>query len=172
MGCFQEIQNSKLITAPCEHQYCRQCIKEMGRVALKEIARFPVRCCSQEIPAYKVASAMSSRARKIYIMRKDEHAVLPEERLYCPQPNCRRWISTRGLTTKSKVRCPHCRTPVCSNCRDIAHGDRECARDPALEEVLGVARRYRWQRCYNCHVIVEKMTGCLHMTCHCSAEFW
>jgi hypothetical protein len=36
---------------------------------------------------------------------------------------------------------------------------------------LKQAEEEGWQRCFNCHAMVERKEGCNHMTCRCQAEF-
>ena len=173
IGCDRETQAAKLIVAPCGHQYCQGCIRRMGYIALQNTDQFPVRCCSQQIPARRVRSTLDSKGRETYKSRLEEYMVPPGERWYCPQTKCGRWIRPRYLKPGSRHhKCPYCRTPICPTCRDIAHESRGCTSDPGLAEVLQVARHHRWQRCFNCHAMIEKTTGCNHVQCTCSAEFW
>ena len=37
--------------------------------------------------------------------------------------------------------------------------------------MLDVAEREGWRRCYKCRSLVEKTSGCRHMTCTCKAQF-
>ncbi|KAJ5580762.1 IBR domain protein [Penicillium hetheringtonii] len=100
---------------------------------------------------------MSARGKRLYASRADEEEVPPAERWYCPQANCRRWIHTKHLRPDLKYQtCPRCRTKICPQCRDIAHTTTGCTRDPGLPGILEMARRHHWQRCYECHAMVEK----------------
>jgi hypothetical protein len=172
VGCFKEVPLTRLITAPCQHKYCPDCIYNMASLAMRTKTLFPVRCCGQEIPAKPVASTMSVRERKLYISRVDEHAVPAAERWYCPQTYCRRWIHPRNFAPSKPLKCPYCRALICLDCRDLAHNSRACVVDSSLDEVLRMARQKYWQRCFNCHTLVEKIEGCRHMKCVCRAEFW
>lgn len=145
----------------------------MGKLALTDHDKFPVKCCGQELPAQEVASTMKSSEQRRYSNRREEHVVPPQERVYCPFPSCGEWIHPRYLTIKAKpLKCPHCNKLICLHCRDLAHPNRECASDPSLAEMLSLARDNNWQRCYNCGFLVEKLDGCAHMICKCRAEFW
>lgn len=173
VACTKQVRKSKLVTAPCGHIFCPRCLCKMGVIALQNIERFPVRCCSQEIPVEKVASAMDARGGQLYTSRAEEHAVPPAERWYCPHTTCGRFIAPRYIKTNSKTQtCPHCRATICTSCHDLAHIDGGCATDPALRPLLEMARRNHWQRCYNCHALVWKIDGCNHMRCRCGAHFW
>lgn len=145
----------------------------MALFALRNRTRFPVRCCNEIIPLELITSALSTRTKRLYTSRIDEDAVPPTERLYCPHTSCRQWIHSKYLKPGDTYqRCPRCRTMICSRCRDLAHADRECAEDPGLADVLLVARRNHWQRCFSCHAMVEKVGGCQHIRCRCGADFW
>lgn len=173
VSCTIQVRTTKLVTAPCGHIFCPRCLRKMGVLALQNMEQFPVRCCSQDIPAERVASVMNARRGSLYISRVEEHAVPPTERWYCPHTTCGRWIAPRYIMTDSKTQnCPHCRAIICTSCHDLAHKNRECAEDPALGQLLEMARRNHWQRCYNCHALVWKVDGCNHMTCPCGAQFW
>lgn len=173
IACDKQIRPSKLVIAPCEHKYCPRCIRKMGMTALQDNERFPVLCCSQEIPARRVASTMHTASKRLYITRTDEHAVPPAERWYCPHTNCGRWIPPRYLKPESKAyKCPHCRQMICPRCRDMTHEERDCSEDPSLGQILEMARRHHWQRCYRCHAMVLKTEGCNHISCLCGAQFW
>lgn len=167
------MRTAKLVTAPCGHIYCPCCLCKMAVLALQNQTQFPVRCCSREIPAVRVACVMNARGRRLYISRADENAVPPADRWYCPRTTCGQWISPRHIKKSSKTqKCPHCRAVICTSCHDLAHENRECTEDPGLGQLLEIARRQHWQRCYNCHALVWKIEGCNHMRCRCGAQFW
>ena len=171
--CNEQVQTTRIVFGPCEHKYCTRCIRTMASLAMEDKSRFPIKCCSEEIPAKRIASALNSRNRKIYLAQRAEYEFPPSERWYCPHPNCCRWIHPRDLISRSKpLKCPHCRATICIKCRDLAHGERECVIDDTLPNILAVARRNHWQRCFRCHALVEKTGGCIHMKCICKAEFW
>ena len=145
----------------------------MALLSLQNKSLFPARCCGQAIPTQQVLSTMSARGKRLYASRADEEEVPPAERWYCPQANCRRWIHTKHLRPDLKYQtCPRCRTKICPQCRDIAHTTTGCTRDPGLPGILEMARRHHWQRCYECHAMVEKNGGCHHVRCICGADFW
>lgn len=172
-SCYDQVRPKKMTIAPCKHQYCHRCLQKMVLMALEMWQAFPVRCCGQNIPMNQVLPALNNREKCLYTSRVAEEAVPPAQRWYCPHTNCRRWIDTRQLKPGSKnQKCPCCRTLICSQCRDLAHENRECVEDPGLPELLEVARRHHWQRCYNCHAMVGKTDGCQHIKCLCGADFW
>jgi hypothetical protein len=173
-SCCQEVQAGKSLTAPCGHNFCRTCLRQMALTALETTDQFPVKCCGKEIPPTAVIRALGSRNRRRYTARSDEYAIPPSERLYCPRTKCGRWINPKYQINRltHKV-CPHCRVKICPNCRDLVHGTRECSYDPGLQSVLELAKNENWQRCFGCHAVVEKIYGtCDHVVCRCRTEFW
>lgn len=145
----------------------------MVGVALEQEEYFPVRCCSQKIPTKKIMSIMTRDGRRLYKSRACEYSISPAERWYCPRNTCGRWIPPKHIDAQaSSQRCRSCQAKICSNCKGLAHESWNCAQDPELKEILKVAQENHWQRCYQCHAIVEKTDGCAHITCRCQAEFW
>ncbi|KAJ5373828.1 hypothetical protein N7517_005834 [Penicillium concentricum] len=165
-GCFQKFPTGKLLTAPCEHQYCPSCLRRMSLTALNSPEMFPAKCCSQEIPTKAVVAVMNSQNKKRYIVRWEENNVPPLERLYCPRATCGGWIPPRSPGARLGYRvCPHCRAKVCSKCGDFFHLGWSCSHDSDTKATLRLAKENNWQRCSNCLYLVEKVDGCNHMIC-------
>lgn len=173
IGCYERVPAKKLITCPCSHKYCRSCLRAMADIAVNQEEYFPVRCCAEEIPTEKILCSMRRQDRKVYKSRAREYAVPPSERWYCPRSTCGQWIPPEQIDARSASQvCRSCRETICSNCRGPAHESWNCVHDPELRLVLDVAQRNGWQRCYHCHAIVERVSGCAHMLCRCQAKFW
>ncbi|KAL8502155.1 hypothetical protein ACS0TY_021315 [Phlomoides rotata] len=90
----------------------------------------------------------------------------------CPGVDCRSVleIGTCGEIVRADVR----RTwdEVLSNkdklMRERGEGDERERGDLMLHDL---AKEKKWQRCPNCKFYVDKMEGCLHMTCRCQFQF-
>ncbi|OOQ85815.1 hypothetical protein PEBR_23958 [Penicillium brasilianum] len=95
IACDDPVKPSKLVDAPCGHQYCRPCTREMANLAFKDKSMFPLRCCDQEIPAKQVASALKPRGRRVYIAWAFEAATPPAER--CAHTAERRSARSAGI---------------------------------------------------------------------------
>lgn len=172
-GCYQKIPTSKLLTAPCEHQYCPSCLRRMSSTALNSLEMFPAKCCFQEIPTEALMAVMSSRNKKRYIVRCEENNVPPLERLYCPRATCSRWIPPKSPGARLGYRvCPHCRAKVCPKCGHFFHFGWSCSHDSDTKATLQLAKENNWQRCSNCLYLVEKVDGCNHIICRCGHQFW
>lgn len=158
---------------PCEHTYCRSCIRQLTFTTMEDERLFPPRCCTADIPTKTVLSSLTSREKVLFMSKMEEVQTSVAERWYCPAAKCGKWISSKRLRPQSRFqKCPYCRTPICSVCRARDHPRQECPKDPAINAVFEHARLQRWQRCYKCHTMVELISGCNHITCRCRAEFW
>ncbi|KAJ5400569.1 hypothetical protein N7465_011058 [Penicillium sp. CMV-2018d] len=165
-GCFQKVPTSKLLTAPCGHQYCPSCLRRMSSTALSSPEMFPAKCCFQEIPAKALMEVMSPRNKKRYIVRWEENSIPPLERLYCPRERCGRWIPPKSSEARlGYCVCPNCRAKVCSKCGDLFHLAWSCSHDPETKATLELAKENNWQRCSNCLYLVEKVDGCNQIIC-------
>ncbi|OJJ46365.1 hypothetical protein ASPZODRAFT_1955502 [Penicilliopsis zonata CBS 506.65] len=172
VSCFTELRVKRLVLLSCGHSYCKDCLARMALMATRDESLFPPRCCFQEIPMKKMVTYLSSKEKKQYMSRIREYAVSVANRWYCPSPQCGQWIPLKDIKEGSNSqRCPHCRVSICSRCRGISHGQKQCSYDTGLLAVLDEARNQQWQRCWGCRSVVERTYGCLHITCRCGAEF-
>ncbi|KAK7546654.1 hypothetical protein JOL62DRAFT_114531 [Phyllosticta paracitricarpa] len=74
------------------------------------------------------------------------------------------------------VRCPSCTLQTCTQCKRLSTDHMGgvgglCPEDADVKALLLTAQQRGWQRCYRCENMVEKRSGCNHMTCTCGAQF-
>ena len=158
----------------CKHGYCRPCFVQLVTTAMQTESNFPPKCCLLEIKLSTILYALNSEQREQYKLKAAEWAQPAGNRWYCPKPECAKWIAPSRIIRSRTCgqKCPHCRTRICGMCRGLAHEQgTECPQDFGLNAILDAAEREGWQRCYQCRSLVEKTTGCRHMTCKCKAEF-
>ncbi|KAJ4677095.1 hypothetical protein HRR93_003364 [Exophiala dermatitidis] len=174
-GCFEEISPSETAKLPCTHHYCKECLTTLIITALQNEATFPPKCCLTAIPLKTVLLHLTKEQRQTYKEKAAEYAIPPQERLYCPNTNCLRWISPSAIRRDRQGvnhSCPHCSTKICGACHGLAHKRfTECPKDSGLEATILMAELEGWRRCYMCRTIVERNDGCRHMTCKCGGEF-
>ncbi|KAI9769942.1 MAG: hypothetical protein M1840_003651 [Geoglossum simile] len=141
--------------------------------ALMDESYFPPRCCVIEIPIKVIQGHLSFRHRALYKRKVKEYAVPAGERLFCPHPTCARWNPPSKKAVKfGAIKCRYCRRKICFTCKGKAHETgADCPQDFALEATMQQAQRSGWRRCFRCKNMVEKQSGCIHITCNCKAEW-
>jgi hypothetical protein len=166
-SCFDEIPLQKAKKLPCSHSYCAECLRNLVTTAMTTESSFPPKCCLSPIPLHVALLALNSKQRLIYKEKAAEYAVPAQERWYCPNTKCLRWISpskVRKLSSSGR-RCPHCAHKICTVCRGAAHEkNSECPQDFGLEATLTMAELEGWMRCEKCRALVE--VGLLNSCCH------
>ncbi|KAK3021462.1 hypothetical protein RJ639_047634, partial [Escallonia herrerae] len=87
-------------------------------------------------------------------------SVIPEsQKLYCPFQDCSVVL---------------CRVPwhsefKCKEFQKLNAKRRKSGREEVMVDRL--AKKKRWRRCPRCKTFVEKIDGCLHITCRCKHDF-
>lgn len=158
VSCFESFPTTETPILPCSHPYCKACLKELVLTALKTESSFPPKCCLTEIPLQTVILPLNKKQREDYKEKAAEYAVPAEDRWYCPNTKCLKWIppkrTSRFMT--SSHRCTHCSTKICVTCRGIAHRrSSDCPEDYGLEATLSLAEMEGWRRCFKCRALVE-----------------
>lgn len=173
-SCFDEIPARKAVNLPCKHNYCGPCLSQLVIIAIKSEDTFPPKCCLQEIPRNILRQHLSPLHLMALDQKSLEYAVAIGNRWYCARPECAKWLDIRSAHTSiGALKCGYCESYMCSFCRGPRHSmSEDCPHDLALDATLEEAEQAGWQRCYSCRAMVELNTGCRHITCKCSAEFW
>jgi hypothetical protein len=157
-SCFEEFPEGHTIRVPCRHTYCKPCLTSLVITALQNEASYPPKCCLTEIPPQTSLLPLDNRQRELYKEKVAEFAIPSQERRYCPNTQCSKWIPPSKIQLKRHhtYKCPHCSTRVCGICRGTAHrGNAECPQDFALEATMSLAEIEGWRRCYKCRALVE-----------------
>ena len=148
------------VHAPCGDSYCDGCVSELFELAMKDESLYPPRCCRQNIPLKSVRIFLKPGQYEAF--KKKSIELDTKNRTYCFAPTCNTFIPTSSIR-EDIATCLECSRTTCTICRGPAHrGD--CPEDTALQQVLQTAESVGWQRCYQCHALVELETGCNHMS--------
>lgn len=121
-----------------------------------------------------ILASLDKAQKELYKAKGAELSLKPENRWYCPNSECAKWIPPSKLHRLRILgaKCPSCNTGVCGYCRGMIHGAGvDCPEDFGLEATLEEAERQGWRRCYKCRTLVELTAGCRHITCKCGAQF-
>ncbi|KAG8964410.1 hypothetical protein FRC03_001811 [Tulasnella sp. 419] len=176
------------IALPCQtrHKYCLECIKQYITTELDRGREgnvvFPIRCpeCSWgewEIPDDTAVKVLEAEHYERWHFQK---LFEKTNKYYCPNPHCSTLLdpTDEGETRTKKAQCPLCRKRLCIPCRSLDHEGMSCSKNMRTQRRKGIegaavklARQRGWRRCPKCEVIVERISGCDHMTCKCRHSF-
>ena len=172
-SCFEDVPRSTAMSLVCRHSYCRECLNRLVETAFQNENLWPPRCCLLDIPRPVIRKCLQAKNIAMFTWKEKEFSVPIQDRWYCTSSKCGRWFDPKVKRSSAKVECPHCRFKMCSHCRAEVHPVTiSCPEDRGLRATIDTARREGYQRCYNCHTMVELKEGCQHITCSCKAHFW
>lgn len=132
---------------------------------------FPPRCCRQVIPRDSFIPFVARDIREIFEKASNEFSTRPRDRVYCSNAACSEFLGV-GSTDRRTMTCPECDRSTCSACRGPAHPSiTACRQDEGTVAIRSLMEENKWQRCPECHRVIELTYGCFHITCVCRAQF-
>ncbi len=144
---------------PEPHAYCPDCVVKLFEASMSDTTLFPPRCCREPIPLDSAKAFMAADFIKTFEEKSLEYST--PNPIYCCRPECSHFIPPSRVKA-STASCPACAVNTCTHCKKAGHKG-VCSKDPSIEQLLGVAKERHWQRCYNCHAMVELVHGCNHI---------
>lgn len=160
MACGDMKHFVYLARAPCQHEYCRECLESLFQHATLDENMFPPRCCHQNIPLD--ANRLFLSGDLVQQFKKKSIEFSTTDRVYCHQPTCSTFIPP-SMYKDGMAQCSECDATTCVTCKKATH-QGDCPADKELQEVLQIAHDQGWQRCPRCATMIELHTGCFHMT--------
>lgn len=140
-ACQESVTVLDITTAPCGHDYCKDCIRHLFTSAIGDDELFPPRCCRQAIPISSMDSMLSRDEQQAFMDKLVEFNTT--DKTYCSRPTCSAFIRSNNIANEVAV-CPRCRTRTCTVCKSKAHAGRDCPRDAGVQEVLTMADEQGW----------------------------
>lgn len=89
---------------------------------------------------------------------------------WCPNETCQNIISIPRISA-IKILCSKCKTRICKKCRRVYHKFKKCENSINKQLNEWVLRQNVGQ-CSKCNMLVEKRSGCNHMTCPICGYQW
>ena len=174
VSCYDDIPKNKAIDLPCHHSYCQPCFSHLISTAIHSEDTFPPKCCLSEVPKSTIHRHLPAKEWKAFSEKALEYAVPLANRYYCASTKCAKWIDARNAKLKNgALECPHCKAKLCTVCRGPSHPSNEdCPQDFGMDRLMEEAELSGWRRCSKCRRMVERVEGCLHITCMCRHQFW
>lgn len=167
-----------LMQLRCGHCFCTECVEAYLENLINtrkiEGLKCPQYGCKINLKFEEFDKLVSlekyNKFKQEFVVMKDPNQV------FCPNAKCGQVTKVKDKTRKSKATCEHCSLQFCGSClvEWTKHGDdgsKEC--DEVLQQEMGAwYSKGNFQRCPKCHVRVEKVSGCNHMTCaSCHLKF-
>ncbi|KAI8605123.1 hypothetical protein EDD21DRAFT_332442 [Dissophora ornata] len=152
-------------TATCGHAYCEECMKSLYSHALKNKAFAPVRCCTVAF-APDIVTACLDNADSV----ERYNAIKDEIENPCP-PAAELDMAASKLISEHGWK-------VCTRCGAVRYNaikseiEHPCPPPAELDMAASkLISENGWKVCSRCGAVVERASGCVHMTCHCKNEF-
>jgi hypothetical protein len=82
-------------------------------------------------------------------------------RTYCSWEGCCAFIDPNSISGNTAI-CPKCHQNTCSKCKFKGHPG-ECTPEIGLQNLWEKAEENKWQHCYKCRRMIERVAGCNHM---------
>ncbi|KAI0762789.1 hypothetical protein C8Q74DRAFT_178680 [Fomes fomentarius] len=166
--CLDAIEDI-VVDVPCGHPLDVSCLQTMFENATRDESLFPPKCCQTPIDLDAVRVHLGAPLIKLYQRKALEFNT--EDRVYCLIPTCSAFLGAAS-TTPVVIQCRECHTETCGSCKEAAHLGRKCAPRRNLDDaMLEFAKEQGWQRCPACQYLVERTSGCNHITCRCKRQF-
>lgn len=159
-ACLENWKFLDIARVSCQHEYCRNCLRNLFEASMTDETLFPPRCCRQIITIPAVRLFLPSKLVADFEKKRIEFQT--PDKTYCCHPSCSAFIRAQH-TQDNRATCQDCGAVTCTDCKSAAH-EGDCPGDVAIQGVLQLANEKGWQRCENCRRMVELLYGCNHIT--------
>lgn len=162
VACREQFHPNETIYLNCigRHVYCKDCLKELFILSIKDESLFPPTCCRKVIPVSLIKETFTLEEFEAYHNAEVEYSTT--NRVYCSRIECGRFIPVKD-GVDDRAYCGACSNETCVHCKGDAH-EGDCPADEALQKFIEFAAEQHWQRCFGCRRMVERPVGCDHIT--------
>lgn len=159
-ACISDFPFYETARCPCSHDYCRDCITELFSAAINDESLYPPRCCKKPIPLGLNRIFLPAELLGLYKAKELEYST--PNRTYCHVPSCSTFVPP-AFVHGDVATCVKCESTTCTICKGKTHtGD--CPADMSTLDILRIAAKNGWQRCYSCRRVVDLTMGCNHIS--------
>jgi len=182
--------DDQFIIEPCNHIYCRSCIRDQVLNAISEMTgqvlcsgcSFDKRDTPTIISQIQVFSVLQPEEQNKYLSQEFKLYVSKDPCTFtCPKPDCKGVIEIPPNSTHFICPIIECKFSMCHKCKVSWHADKTCEEYQSsrkkneedldkrmIEEMIA---KGLLKRCPKCSNGVEKTEGCNHMTCQCGTHY-
>lgn len=129
--------------------------------------RRPFQCCREDVPVVMLPTLGPDFQRQYELMVLEQRTTNP---VFCANQLCGLFIPPNNYRGPDTVVCPTCEYTTCRICRQPGHSG-VCPEDTEMQSTVALSQRNGWRQCPTCRNMVEKISGCNHMSCRCGGHF-
>ncbi|KAJ0765750.1 putative transcription factor C2H2 family [Helianthus annuus] len=180
--CFEKHDPWQMFkNSTCAHSFCYDCTTQHATTKIQEKHK-TIACPETSCTSTLDINTLRLIIPKEILIKWDEFlcesTILDSQKLYCPFTNCSvLLINDDTGNSVTRTDCPVCRRSFCAVCRVPWHSEFSCKEFGKLKEkkedklAVALAKKKKWKKCPNCNFYVEKVVGCIHITCRCKCDF-
>ncbi|KAK1436938.1 hypothetical protein QVD17_02722 [Tagetes erecta] len=170
-------------TTICGHLFCTDCIRGHVAAKIKE-NQITITCpdpkCEAVIGPEVCRSIVPTQVLERWENILCESLIMEADKFYCPFKDCSAMLVDDGGEAVTVSECPNCNRLFCAQCKVAWHCEMNCVEYQSLKKgekspddilFMDLAKNKKWMKCSECKVFVEKIDGCLHITCRCGHHF-
>ncbi|KAM0949237.1 putative transcription factor C2H2 family [Dioscorea sansibarensis] len=182
--CMEVAPSSNMLqNNNCAHVFCRACLSQHIAAKLQEnitVIKCPEVHCKGVLEPEICQDIVPKDVFERWGSVLCESMAIGACKFYCPFTDCSAMMLDDVDEMVVQAECPVCRRMFCAQCKVAWHAGQSCQEFQSLDVnergkddliFLELARRNRWMRCPKCNFFVEKVEGCLHVTCRCEFQF-
>ncbi|CAD0054419.1 unnamed protein product [Aureobasidium pullulans] len=171
-SCLPCSGDEDLTDLPCGHSWCSVCIIRASSLVTNE-RHWPMACAeSCKVPEDLALKVLPEEKARFLKAKLQEFKTPAKERCYCANVQCGRYIPPDSINIEDKsARCGECSTVTCTLCCREQHKGPCAGSSEEDLQMLDLIAREGYQQCSECNRVVERESGCPHMTCYCGYEF-
>ncbi|KAG7534904.1 IBR domain [Arabidopsis thaliana x Arabidopsis arenosa] len=183
--CMEDIDPGLMFSACVYygHRYCLTCV--ISHIEVKLLDGMKPNCpqplCKCQLSMARCGEILTEKLSLMWKQRIREDSIPYSQRVYCPYQRCSYLMSKTELSSSSaeygRRRCFKCGGDFCIHCKVPWHSKLTCTKYKRLHtqnddaELKSLANLREWRQCSNCQHMIERSSGCDHMTCRCGNSF-
>jgi hypothetical protein len=176
-ACLEDTETNKSQRLTCGHIYCLECLDRLVKISVKDKDPLgnlvcKIDRCNKPFTEDELKTIIKDKntLEKVKDLSAEQCIMRDPSVKHCPTANCKFMYFYADKQAKA-VTCPQCNKTHCANC--LKSHDTSLSCDHADKKLLE-----KWQKahgarqCPSCDVVIEKNSGCNHMTCqNCTHQF-
>ncbi|KAF5732087.1 E3 ubiquitin-protein ligase [Tripterygium wilfordii] len=178
-----KLHGEMFVSHSCTHTFCTDCISQYVATKIQEnisMVKCPDLNCKGILEPQNCREIVPAEVFDRWENTLCESLVLGSQKFYCPFGDCSALLVDDGGVTVTSSECPNCRRLFCAQCKVAWHAGMTCSEfekfkggESKKEDkmVMKLVKKKKWKRCPNCSFYVDKISGCIHISCRCGFEF-